>query len=176
MSCLFVPGARLRHRLRSLGVVSALVLTPASFALSQFGAPPAAGTPAAKPADGKPAIIERAPLILRDNSRFQIPLKLDAAKSIHVAARVDGVVATVLTKLGDRVQAQAEVARLEAQERQMELPRPRPASAPPRLSGPSTPETPQPSPKPASKRRKPPLNSRPSASTSACCDRRCQES
>jgi multidrug efflux pump subunit AcrA (membrane-fusion protein) len=91
-----------------------------SAVLAQFGGQPAA-TPAAKVPEGKPAIIERAPLILRDSSRFQIPLKLEAAKSVHVAARIDGVVATVLTKLGDRVQAQGEVARLDSQERQIEL-------------------------------------------------------
>jgi multidrug efflux pump subunit AcrA (membrane-fusion protein) len=89
-----------------------------SIAAAQFG-----GAAASKPPEGKPAIIERAPLILRDSSRFQIPLKLEAAKSVHVSARVDGVVATVLTKLGDRIQAQAEVARLESQERQLELAR-----------------------------------------------------
>lgn len=93
-----------------------------STVFGQFGGQPATA-PAAKAVEGKPAIIERAPLILRDSSRFQIPLRLDAAKSVHVAARVDGVVSTVLTKLGDRMQAQGEVARLDSQERQLELAR-----------------------------------------------------
>ncbi len=121
-----VNGVRMNHALRAfLGTAATTALAlqlGAGAASAQFGtAPPAA--PAGKPAEGKPAIIERAPLILRDSSKFQIPLKLDAAKSVHVAARIDGVVATVLTKLGDRVQAQAEVARLESQERQLELTR-----------------------------------------------------
>ncbi|OAI53548.1 hypothetical protein AYO47_04530 [Planctomyces sp. SCGC AG-212-M04] len=100
-------------------MVTAIVLASSS-AFAQFGG--ATSNPAAaKPAEGKPAIIERAPLILRDSSRFQIPLKLESAKTVHVSARVDGVVSTVLTKLGERIQAQAEVGRLESQERQLEL-------------------------------------------------------
>src|SRR5262245_41966150 len=106
--------------IRMAVVPAALVMTWTGTASAQFGQP--ATTPATpKAVEGKPAIIERAPIILRDSTRFQIPLKLEAAKSVHVAARVDGVVATVLSKLGDRVQAQGEVARLESQERQIEL-------------------------------------------------------
>ena len=99
---------------------TAFVIASNGASRAQFGQP-AATAAAPNAAEGKPAMIERAPIILRDSSRFQIPLKLEAAKSVHVAARVDGVVATVLCKLGDRVQAQGEVARLESQERQIEL-------------------------------------------------------
>ncbi|QDT55300.1 Macrolide export protein MacA [Caulifigura coniformis] len=115
-------GRRMRGLGASAGAAAMLLLGASSPAAAQFGAQPAA-TPAAKPVEGKPAIIERAPLILRDSTRFQIPLKLDAAKSVRVSARVDGVVATILTRLGDRIQTQAEVARLESQERQLELAR-----------------------------------------------------
>jgi len=104
------------------GAAAVLILGASSPAAAQFGAQPAV-TPAVKPAEGKPAIIERAPLILRDSARFQIPLKLEATRSVRVSARVDGVVASILTRLGDRIQAQAEVARLESQERQLELAR-----------------------------------------------------
>ncbi len=112
----------LRAVLGTAGSAGVGLLLSAGSASAQFGGQPAAA-PAAKPAEGKPAIIERVPLILRDSTKFQIPLKLEAAKSVHVAARLDGVVSTVLTKLGDRIQAQGEVARLESQERQLELAR-----------------------------------------------------
>jgi multidrug efflux pump subunit AcrA (membrane-fusion protein) len=114
---------RLSHRglLQSIGAIAACTVIGTSSSFAQF--PPTTPAPAAKPVEGKPALIERAPLILRDSTRFQIPLKLEAAKSVHVAARVDGVVATLLTKLGDRTQAQAEVGKLESQERQLELAR-----------------------------------------------------
>jgi multidrug efflux pump subunit AcrA (membrane-fusion protein) len=124
MSCVFLQGARMRHRIwrlpQVIGIATAFVLTSTSGVFSQIPAAPA-GTAAAKSAEGKPAIVERAPLILRDSSRFQIPLRLEATKTVRVSARVDGVVATLLTKLGDRIQGQAEVARLESQERQLEL-------------------------------------------------------
>jgi multidrug efflux pump subunit AcrA (membrane-fusion protein) len=74
-------------------------------------------------AEGKPAVIERAPLVLRPAEKFQIPLHLEAAKSIDLAARRDGAVASVLVKLGDKVQVQAEAVRLDTQERQLELKR-----------------------------------------------------
>jgi multidrug efflux pump subunit AcrA (membrane-fusion protein) len=124
MSCVLLQGARMRHQCWPLPQVIAAIAAIAigcSSGFAQFGGGTPSGTPAAKPVEGKPAIIERAPLILRDSARFQIPLKLEAAKTVHVSARVDGVVATLLTKLGERVQAQAEVARLESQERQLEL-------------------------------------------------------
>jgi multidrug efflux pump subunit AcrA (membrane-fusion protein) len=116
----------MRHRrfgvIRALSLGGIATIFCASHVSAQFGTPaPTPGTPAAKPVEGKPAIIERAPLIIRDGSRFQIPLKLEAARSVDVAARIDGVVATVLAKLGERIQPQAEVARLESQERQFEL-------------------------------------------------------
>src|SRR5688572_28316766 len=77
---------------RTIAVATGL-FTWASVASAQFGNQPAATLPPKPAAEGKPAIIERAPLILRDSSRFQIPLRLEAARSVHVAARVDGVVA-----------------------------------------------------------------------------------
>ncbi len=98
---------------------TALLIPGSSLTWAQFG--PAATPPAAKGAEAKPVLVERAPLILRDSTRFQIPLRLEAARSVRISARVDGVVATLPTKLGDRVQAQGEVGRLESQERQLEL-------------------------------------------------------
>lgn len=78
----------------------------------------------AKPAaEGRPAIIERAPLVIRPAEKFQIPLHLEAVKSINLSSRHDGAVASVLTKLGDKVQAQAEVLRMDTQIRQLELDR-----------------------------------------------------
>jgi multidrug efflux pump subunit AcrA (membrane-fusion protein) len=93
-----------------------LVVFP-SLAAGQSGEGPAA------PAAGKPAIIERTPLNLRDPATFHVPLRLDPVRKVDVAARKDGVIANLPVKLGDQVQAQAEVARLETQERQLEFTR-----------------------------------------------------
>jgi multidrug efflux pump subunit AcrA (membrane-fusion protein) len=101
----------------TLVAMGGLLTTRAALAqAAETKAPPAAG-------EGKPAVIERAPLVLRPSEKFQIPLHLDATKSINLAARRDGAVASVLVKLGDKVQPQAEAVRLDTQERQLELKR-----------------------------------------------------
>lgn len=91
-------------------------LLPADVAVAQ-----AEGRSTASASEGRPAVIERAPLVIRPAEDFQIPLHLDASKSIDLAARRDGAVASVLVKLGDKIQLQAEAVRLDTQERQLEL-------------------------------------------------------
>jgi multidrug efflux pump subunit AcrA (membrane-fusion protein) len=107
-------------RTLSYGLLIGVALMPAA-ALAQPADTKAKSSTAAP--EGKPAVIERAPLSLRDAVTFQTPLALEPVRSVDVAARRDGVIASVMAKLGDKIQAQSEVARLETQERQLELTR-----------------------------------------------------
>jgi multidrug efflux pump subunit AcrA (membrane-fusion protein) len=80
------------------------------------------GTKAPIP-EGKPAVIERAPLQLRDPQRYQIPLHLEATRSVNISVRKAGVISSIQSKLGDTVAAQTELARLDTKEQQLELAR-----------------------------------------------------
>jgi membrane fusion protein (multidrug efflux system) len=66
-------------------------------------------------------VIEREPLQLRPAESFKVSLHLDPVKSILLAAQVDGVVGDVHVKMGQTVQAQELVVRLDSRDRQLEL-------------------------------------------------------
>jgi multidrug efflux pump subunit AcrA (membrane-fusion protein) len=104
-----------------LFVASGSVVVAALVPLGQLFAQAASG--AASDSAGKPAIIERSALVIRPAESFRAPLHLEAVKSIELSARRDGVVSSVLSKLGDKVQAQAEIVRMDTREQQLELQR-----------------------------------------------------
>ena len=68
-------------------------------------------------------VIEREPLQIRPTESFKASLHLDPVKSILLAAQVDGVVGDVHVKMGQSVQAQELVVRLDSRDRQLELTR-----------------------------------------------------
>jgi membrane fusion protein (multidrug efflux system) len=83
------------------------------------------GAAAAAPADLQQAVIERMPLVTRNPQTYQVPLRLDPVTSVDLVAPLDGVVNNISVKPGDKIAAQAEAARLESTERQLELDRAR---------------------------------------------------
>lgn len=87
---------------------------------------PAAPATASLPASGeepKQVVIEREPLLLKPASTYHVPLRLEAAKTVDISARFDGVVNAVLINAGDAARPQAEVIRLDAKEQQLQLDR-----------------------------------------------------
>ncbi|MBX3441036.1 MAG: HlyD family efflux transporter periplasmic adaptor subunit [Planctomyces sp.] len=106
---------------RRLILACVLTLPALRPAYSQTAEPPRASSPAA--IEGRPAVIERTPLTIRPAELYQIPLQLQPVRTLTISPRRDGVVATLHAKLGDKVQSGAEVARMETQERQLELTR-----------------------------------------------------
>lgn len=78
----------------------------------------ASPVPAAATTGATEVVIERMAVKLRDPAGYQTPLVLSAVKSLTVRARVDGIIASVLIKPGDKVQKQTELVRLDSTERQ----------------------------------------------------------
>lgn len=77
-----------------------------------------------KPAvEGKAAVIERAPLNLRNAQDFAVTLHLDPVRTVTISAPANGTVSTIQAKLGEKVQARSEVARLDTQARELEMAR-----------------------------------------------------
>ena len=74
-------------------------------------------------ADPLQVVIEREPLRIRAPESFKASLHLKPVKSILLAAQVDGVVGDVHVKMGQDVQAQELVVRLDSRDRQLELDR-----------------------------------------------------
>ena len=88
--------------------------------------PPATTAPAsagAASAGGRSVVIERAPVLFRDPAQYQVPLKLQPVRQVTLAATVDGVVTTVLAKVGEEMAPQAEVIRLDGRDTQLKLAR-----------------------------------------------------
>jgi multidrug efflux pump subunit AcrA (membrane-fusion protein) len=80
--------------------------------------------PAVPVADGPlQVVIEREPLSLKDPQTYHVSLSLRPAKTLELSARTDGVVNTVLVKMGDEVRGQSEAVRLESKELQLMLDR-----------------------------------------------------
>jgi membrane fusion protein (multidrug efflux system) len=78
------------------------------------------GVPAS---EALPVVIERAPLAIRPASTYDVPLKLRAAKEIGIVALTEGIVLPLRIKPGDKAAAAAELLRLDARVRQLELER-----------------------------------------------------
>ncbi len=87
---------------------------------SQPGSP---ASPAAGVNEPQQVVIEREPLLLKPAETYHVPLKLEPAKSVNIAARFEGVVNAVLIQRGAAALSQAEVVRLDSRERQLELER-----------------------------------------------------
>jgi multidrug efflux pump subunit AcrA (membrane-fusion protein) len=81
------------------------------------------GAPAGGGTDPLQVVIEREPLVLRDPATYKVSLHLDPIKSVEVAARLDGIVDSVVEPGSTLVQPQSELLRLESQERKLELDR-----------------------------------------------------
>lgn len=77
--------------------------------------------PASTDAEPLQVVIEREPLLIRSPETYKVSLHLDPIKTILLAAQVDGVVGDVLVKMGQAVQAQELVVRLDSRDRQLEL-------------------------------------------------------
>ena len=121
----------MRHSRRhsaSCFVLSLGVLTCESSPLLAQSAPPASRTPAAAPAAeataaGRAVVIERSPVIFRDPAKYQVNLHLEPVRKLTLAATVDGVVASVLTQVGEEIVPQAEALRLDGRDAQLKLQR-----------------------------------------------------
>ena len=94
------------------------------------GAPPttahaagAASAPGGTTAAGRAVVIERAPVLFRDPSKYQVPLHLEPVRQLKLAATVDGVVLTLQAQVGQEITPQAEVLRLDARDVQLKLAR-----------------------------------------------------
>jgi RND family efflux transporter MFP subunit len=106
-------------------IAGGLALSPACSLFAQFGGrprEPAAAQPAAA-AEPAQVVIEREPLVLRPPETYRVSLHLRPAKSVEIAARMDGVVGSILTGSGEIAREQAEIVRLDSRERQLELER-----------------------------------------------------
>lgn len=66
-----------------------------------------------KAADPKEAVVDRAPLVLRDPTSYQVPLHLAPFREITLASPLETTVTSILMKLGDQAASQAEVLRLD---------------------------------------------------------------
>lgn len=104
-------------------VWSALVAGAAMSGLAGWAAAQDEDSPQAAAAENAQAVIERLPLVIRDSQSYQTPLHLEPAVELEIVAPIDGVVSSVLVKLGDKAPKQSEAARLESTERQLGLDR-----------------------------------------------------
>jgi len=109
-------------------VLSFGVLGYGSGTLCAQSAPPTTRTPAKAPATeataaGRAVVIERSPVIFRDPAKYQVNLHLEPVRKLTLAATVDGVVASVLTQVGDEIEPQAEAVRLDGRDSQLKLQR-----------------------------------------------------
>lgn len=92
------------------GLAFGLGMIPVGAAPAQETPVPAATT---KAGDPKEAVVDRAPLVLRDPTSYQVPLHLAPFREITLASPLDTTVTSILMKLGDQAAAQAEVLRLD---------------------------------------------------------------
>ncbi|MEZ6058265.1 MAG: HlyD family efflux transporter periplasmic adaptor subunit [Planctomycetaceae bacterium] len=91
---------------------------------------PEEGQPAAGATGGLQVVIERAPLMLRPPSTYDIPLKLQPGREVTLVAMADGVVVSVMAKPGgQKVLSGSEIVRIDARIRQLELERAKAALA-----------------------------------------------
>lgn len=67
--------------------------------------------------------IDRIALNLKAPESYQVPMALDAVRTLELTSQVDGTVATIQVALGDEVTAQTEAIRLESTIRELELER-----------------------------------------------------
>ncbi|MCA9026114.1 MAG: HlyD family efflux transporter periplasmic adaptor subunit [Planctomycetaceae bacterium] len=104
----------------SLSVLAVAVLAQQPPGATQ---PRTSTTPSAAANEPQQVVIEREPLLLKPAETYHVPLKLVPAKSVDMAARFNGVVNAILIKRGEVARSQAEVIRLDAQERQLEMDR-----------------------------------------------------
>lgn len=116
--------------IRTVGCVC-LFLGSAIPNLAAQAPPPSSVPPSNKPAAsssettaaGRSVVIERAPVLFRDPSRYQVNLHLEPAKRVPISASIDGVVTTILFQVGQEVTPQAEVVRLDARDAALRLQR-----------------------------------------------------
>ncbi|AMV17889.1 Multidrug resistance protein MdtN [Planctomyces sp. SH-PL14] len=92
------------------GLAIGFGVIPVGFAQAQDTPIPSATT---KAADPKEAVVDRAPLVLRDPTSYQVPLHLAPFREITLASPLDTTVTSILMKLGDQAASQAEVLRLD---------------------------------------------------------------
>jgi RND family efflux transporter MFP subunit len=97
-----------------------LLLSSARPLFAQFGGRAREPAAAEEPAQ---VVIEREPLVLRPPETYRVSLHLQPARSVEIAARMDGVVSSILIKSGEAAREQAEIIRLDSRERQLELDR-----------------------------------------------------
>ncbi len=123
-------AARSKRSMRGRLVVSGcgfLITSAAWLAAQEAGPTPGqripAGAAAGATTERQQAVIERMPLVTRPAQTYQVPLHLEPVTSLDLVAQVDGVVAAISVKAGDRISAQSEALRLESTERQLEFDR-----------------------------------------------------
>ena len=83
-----------------------------------FGQAPASTSTEVVPT---PVTVDREALTLRAPDAYRIPLVLRAQRRVAVASQMSGVISDVFAEPGKRLSTQVEVARIDAQERQLEL-------------------------------------------------------
>jgi multidrug efflux pump subunit AcrA (membrane-fusion protein) len=115
-----MPAWYALHRRRGGILVTGccLTLVPVLAAQVAVSNPPSGGS-----TDPLQVVIEREPLVLRAPETYKVSLHLDPIRSVEAAARLDGIVESVVEAGSDTVQAQAEVLRLDSQERKLQLDR-----------------------------------------------------
>jgi len=119
-----VPMVALLGWMGALGAQQPETTTPAAdpaAATTADAAAPPAGT--AAPEAGKPVVVQRKPVHLLPRERYQIPLALEAARTVRVLTPIGGTVREVRHKPGDKAEAQAESVRLDSVEQQLVLDR-----------------------------------------------------
>lgn len=95
---------------RSATIGVALMLAPAFPASGQGNRPPATNAPVSS------ARIETAPLDVVQPDAYQVPLVLEPARSVAIMATNDGIVQSLLVKVGDSLRERQEIARLDPAE------------------------------------------------------------
>lgn len=68
-------------------------------------------------------IIERAPFQIRDPATYDVPLKLRPIRQVTLVALVEGIVQPFRLKVGEKVQSQSELLRLDSRVQQLEVDR-----------------------------------------------------
>lgn len=99
-----------RHRVL-VGTVSAALGFMAATASAQEDAPAAA--PAAAAPAAEEVVIKREALQITDGRAYRIPILLEPIKRMELVAPVDGVVATVSTKIGAKVAKEASIIQID---------------------------------------------------------------
>jgi biotin carboxyl carrier protein len=70
-------------------------------------------------------VIRRQPIHLRPAEKYQVSMHLEPVRTVRLAAPMDGTVKTVLHKAGDKLESEAEIIRLDATEKNLQLARAR---------------------------------------------------